>query len=233
MNTINYQLKRRPGVSSAVRLSIRPSGQVIVTAPKWMPVFIIDKFINDKKEWLETKLAKFAQLNQPKKIKDGDSIQYFGNSINLNITIKDRIIRTNLEHKEGQLIIEVGSHHTEENIQNEIRKSLERWFLQQGIGVLTEKVNKYSQILGVNYAKITLKKVSSIWGSCSYQNNLSFSRKLIMAPHEIVDYVVIHECCHMIHRDHSSRFWSAVRQLDPFYKEHRRWLKDNSHLLNI
>ncbi|PIP85683.1 hypothetical protein COW83_03000, partial [Candidatus Collierbacteria bacterium CG22_combo_CG10-13_8_21_14_all_43_12] len=75
--------------------------------------------------------------------------------------------------------------------------------------------------------------VSSIWGSCSPSNRLCFNRKLIMAPHEVVDYVVIHEVCHLVHRNHSSRFWGLVAKLDPKYKEHRRWLYRNHSLLSI
>ena len=232
MTRFNYQLRRRPGLSSSVSLSIRPTGKIVVSAPKWMPVFMIDKFIEEKKEWLENKLAKFTSIPPVKTFNSGDTLLYFGNPITINLTITDTP-RTSFEMSQDQFIILVGSHHSETARHQEIHKAMERWYLQQGIAIITEKVNHYSSLLGVTYSKITIKKVSSIWGSCSYQNNLSFSRKLIMAPHEIVDYVVIHECCHMIHRDHSSRFWGAVRQLDPSYKEHRFWLKENSHLLNF
>ena len=107
------------------------------------------------------------------------------------------------------------------------------WYLKKGIETITEKVNLYSQKIGVSYSRISLKSVTSIWGSCSPTNRLSFNRKLVMAPHAVVDYVVIHEVAHMVHRNHGQAFWNLVSQHDHEYQSHRRWLKQNHHLLTI
>ena len=107
------------------------------------------------------------------------------------------------------------------------------FYLEQLILYLTDRVNYYCEQLGVEYSKIEVKKVSSIWGSCSAKNVLSFNRKLCLAPKEIVDYVVIHEVCHLRERNHSSRFWGLVRTYDKNYKKNRHWLHQNHQLLNI
>ena len=212
---------------------MKPGGKVVVTAPVWVPIFVIKKFVEEKSDWILEHLKKYPPSIDLKKFTNGDRLLFFGESIELTIEVSDSPTRTNFDLIDDHFVVTVSKHHSEDKKHEEIKTSMERWYMQQGIAVITEKVNKFSQILGVDYSKITIKKVSSIWGSCSYQNNLSFSRKLIMAPHEIVDYVVIHEVCHMRERNHSSRFWGLVFKLDPKYREHRYWLKKNSHLLSI
>ena len=69
------------------------------------------------------------------------------------------------------------------------------------------------------------------WGSCDRKGRLTFNFHLIKAPHQIVDYVVIHELCHMIHPNHSKFFWYEVAKFDPSFKNHKKWLKENGNLL--
>lgn len=233
MLEFDYEIKRRNRLGSSTSISVKPGGRVVVTAPKWVPIFFIKKFVEEKSDWIITSLKKYPQINKSEKFKSGDKLLFFGEEIVLEIKQSQEFIRTKFSYLDNKFLVEVSSLHDEDKYHQEIRTSMERWYVEQGIAVLTEKVNKYSSLLGVNYSKITIKKVSSIWGSCSYQNNLCFSRKLIMAPHDIVDYVVIHEVCHMVHRNHSSHFWGLVLKFDPYFRQHRQWLKTNSHLLSI
>jgi predicted metal-dependent hydrolase len=78
--------------------------------------------------------------------------------------------------------------------------------------------------LGVAYRRITVRDTRSRWGSCSALGTLSFSWRLVLAPREILDYVVVHEVCHLRHHDHSPQFWSLVARARPRYREHRAWL---------
>lgn len=233
MPTFEYQIKRSSRITKSTSISIKPDGRVIVSAPKWVPIFLIKKFVEDKSDWIEEHLK-----NHPKPISNtnyqtGDKIPFFGQYVEITVNSVNDLVRTSIDFNENKFQITVSNIHQEQKRHEEIKTIIERWYMQQGIAVITEKVNKYTGILGVDYSKITIKKVSSIWGSCSYQNNLSFSKKLIMAPHDIVDYVVIHEVCHIVHKNHSSRFWGLVYKLDPYYREHRGWLRKNNHLLTI
>ncbi|PIR43823.1 zinc-dependent protease, partial [candidate division WWE3 bacterium CG10_big_fil_rev_8_21_14_0_10_32_10] len=87
--------------------------------------------------------------------------------------------------------------------------------------------------LNLKYKKIYIKNVKTIWGSCSSRKNLNFNYKLVMAPHNIIDYVVIHEVCHLVHQNHSKSFWSLVKSIDPNFKEHKKWLHENGHNLTL
>jgi predicted metal-dependent hydrolase len=82
-------------------------------------------------------------------------------------------------------------------------------------------------------ASVKLKNMSSKWGSCSHTGRMSFSTRLLFAPKEVQDYVIIHELCHLNVLNHSASFWHLVRQFDQSYREKERWLKDNGHLCDI
>lgn len=80
---------------------------------------------------------------------------------------------------------------------------------------------------GFRYNRIALKFLRSRWGSCSAKGNINLNCLLMLAPAPVIDYVLIHELCHLRHMDHSPAFWALVASIDPDHKAHRKWLKDN------
>lgn len=230
MGQIEFSIVRSARRVTNTSISVGPKG-VIVHAPVWVPVWVIKRFVEEKRDWIESQLSKRPHQVRKREFSDGDTIYYLGKEYSIKIISLDDRSRSSVTLSEQIMIIEISVYFTEDKRHEEIKKTISRWFLEKGIEHITQRVNEYSQIIGVDYSKITLKDVSSIWGSCSSKNNLNFNRHLIMAPQEVIDYVVIHEVCHLVHRDHSSRFWGLVRSLDPNYKEHRRWLRDNRNFL--
>lgn len=91
-----------------------------------------------------------------------------------------------------------------------------------------DRVWHYAQLMGEeNLGTVRLKELKSRWGSCSIRRNLNFNWKLVLAPPEVLDYVVVHELCHLKEMNHSSRFWDLVEAYCPDYRECRAWLKDH------
>ena len=97
--------------------------------------------------------------------------------------------------------------------------------------IIPERAAYYAPLVGVDYGRITIRHQRTRWGSCSSNKTLSFSWRIMLAPPRVTDYVVIHEVCHLRHMNHSKEFWNMVESLDPDYKEHRRWLKENGNTL--
>lgn len=97
--------------------------------------------------------------------------------------------------------------------------------------VLPEIVAKYAPLVGVDCGKITVRTQRTRWGSCSSKGNLNFNCLLMLAPEDVVVYVVVHELCHRKEMNHSARFWAEVERVLPNYRESRRWLKENSQSL--
>ena len=96
----------------------------------------------------------------------------------------------------------------------------------QALKVIPERVAYYAPKVGVTYGSITIRNQKSRWGSCSAKGNLNFNCLLMLAPSEVLDYVVVHELCHRKQMNHSKAFWLEVEKVLPNYKEVRKWLKE-------
>ncbi len=99
--------------------------------------------------------------------------------------------------------------------------------------IISSSVSYWSSRMGVRYGRIAIREQKTRWGSCSEKGNLNFNWRLVLAPPEIRDYVVIHELSHLAHLNHSREFWNKVAEFCPEYKTRRRWLKENGHTLII
>lgn len=232
MPNLSYKIVRNRRLTGSVSIKIK-NGEVVVSAPFWVPKPFIDNFVQEKKDWIVKALQKTTQPVVEKEYFNGEDHLLFGTPHNLLILPQSKPTRTTVIKNGTNLEIKLFVGFDSQKQKQEIKDALLRFYLEQGIGYLTEKVNYYTNLLGVEYSKIEIKKVSSIWGSCSAGNALSFNRKLVMAPYEIIDYVIIHEVCHLRERNHSSRFWGLVFKYDRQYKEHRHWLHKNSSLLTL
>ena len=97
---------------------------------------------------------------------------------------------------------------------------------EEALKVIPARVEYFAKVIGVTYGKITIRNQKTRWGSCSSKGNLNFNCLLMLAPSEVLDYVVVHELCHRKQMNHSKAFWSEVEKVLPDYKEARKWLKE-------
>lgn len=97
---------------------------------------------------------------------------------------------------------------------------------EEALKVIPERVEYFAKVIGVTYGKITVRNQKTRWGSCSSKGNLNFNCLLMLAPLEVLDYVVVHELCHRKQMNHSKAFWLEVEKVLPNYKEVRKWLKE-------
>ena len=102
---------------------------------------------------------------------------------------------------------------------------------KQALEKITKRVKYYSSLSGFKYRNIKITSAQKRWGSCSVQNNLNFPQRLALAPDKVINYVVIHELCHIKEKNHSSNFWQEVAKIMPNYKIYKKWLKENGYLL--
>ena len=117
----------------------------------------------------------------------------------------------------------------EKQLQSETTEKLSREEVQQlaelALKVIPDKVRYYAEIMQVSYGKITIRNQRTRWGSCSAKGNLNFNCLLMLVPDEVVNYVVVHELCHLLEMNHSESFWRQVERMIPDYKVQRDWLK--------
>ena len=102
---------------------------------------------------------------------------------------------------------------------------------QQALKVIPARAAYYAPLIGVTYGRITIRNQTSRWGSCSSKGNLNFNWRLIFAPEEVVDYIVVHELAHRKEMNHSRAFYNVVASVLPDYKVQEKWLKENGEKL--
>ena len=111
--------------------------------------------------------------------------------------------------------------------------ALEQRYRDSARAILESRVAYFHQITGGAYTSVTVRDQKTRWGSCSSRGTLSFNYRLIFAPPGILDYVVVHELCHLTHMNHSKDFWNMVASVMPDYKVCKNWLKEHGHELAI
>ena len=108
---------------------------------------------------------------------------------------------------------------------------LQKWLTKQAEAAILRQVQTRAVQMGVHPASISIRSQRTRWGSCSTRGTLSFNWRLIMAPPEVLDYVVVHELAHMKQKNHSKAFWAVVGQYCPHYLKYRLWLKQNQAVM--
>lgn len=106
------------------------------------------------------------------------------------------------------------------------------YYREKARDILIERANYYAEKFSLPYKQVRLSSAKTRWGSCSYQNNLNFNWRIMFAPPQVLDYLVVHEIAHTVHKNHQKKFWQLVEKMHPEFKESRKWLKSNSHLLS-
>lgn len=112
-------------------------------------------------------------------------------------------------------------------------EALERRYRNAARAQITARVVYFHTYMGGHYTSITIRDQKSRWGSCSSRGTLSFNYRLIFAPPHVLDYVVVHELCHLTHMNHSKDFWNMVASYMPDYKVCKLWLREHGHELNL
>lgn len=200
-----------------------------VMAPNWTPKITIQRFLLKNEKWIKQKVLFKKQEKIHRK-------NYCSNEI-FKILDKDYILKIVKENNtfskiiDPQSLIIVGSKN--KNDQSLIKKEVEKLYKSKAKEILISKTENFSQILGVNPIGIKIKDYKSRWGSCSSKKIISYNWKIIIAPNEIVNYLVVHELCHLIHFNHSKSFWDEVKKVLPEYKNYRKWLRLNSYKLYL
>ncbi len=205
---------------------INPDNTVIVRAPNFLDERIIKQILRDKSKWIADKLAMNLQRNErqiQRHYAEGEEFLFLGTLRQLEVvsgkggvTVTDNRLRVELpgDSKENERTRVVGHVH--------------EWYRNQALHYLAERILIYRDRLKVYPKSMRVKKLKSRWGSCSNRGNLNFNWLIIMAPPPIIDYVVVHELCHLLQPNHSPRFWGLVESELPDYKERRKWLRMNA-----
>lgn len=185
-------------------------------------------FLESKSDWIIRKCEeqkKVAGITKEYRhtFKEGDVFFFLGEKYELRFT--EFTEEKKVETDDTQEIMFVNASVTD------VEKTICEWYLENMKIILSDKIRYYANTMGVRVGRITLRDQKTRWGSCSSLGNLNFNWRLIMAPKEVIDYVVVHEMCHLKQMNHSKLFWNEVKKYCPDYSIYRKWLKDNGKYL--
>ena len=108
---------------------------------------------------------------------------------------------------------------------------MEEYLIDKASEYILPRARGLAQVIGVDQkiTEIKLRKTKSKWGHCTSQGIIQYNWLIMLAPYSIIDYMITHEVCHLIHMDHSRRFWNLVESICPNYEDYIQWLKDHEH----
>ena len=203
-------------------------GSVQAIVPDQLSNARVEKLIQKRTPWIRRKLREQSQAvsPKPKEYVSGESFTYLGRNYRLKILSGGY---REVKLIGGYLEVDVSKNSSE----NDIRNALVDWYEEHALDRLTEKSDRQAGILGVSPNSIAVRDYKSRWGSCSSKGDISFNWRIIIAPHHIVDYVVVHELCHLKHPNHSPAYWRSVKREIPDYEVCRRWLKEHATELAV
>ena len=207
--------------SASIRLS---DDLVRVSVPSTLTDNRIRDLVRKRTSWIKKKLQEQSDLPRltPKEFVSGEAVTYLGKNYRLKILKGDY---PSVRMHRGYL--EVTTLKDDTDPRTSIRLLLTDWYKSHAEKRLIEKTQRFSKVIGAEPKSICVKDYKSRWGSCSAQGDVSYNWRIVLAPHSIVDYVVVHELCHMLEHNHSSKYWKHVERHVPKWRECREWLKHN------
>lgn len=193
-----------------------------IHAPKKTPDEKVVKLLEANWEPLQEKVKEMKnrlQGPQEKVYENEETFLYLGNSYPIEIMTDRNITKDYVKFEGNKLHIYVNAYD-----EAKIKQSLQRFYYQQCKSIVEKSISNYQSYFKSKPRSITITDSKTTWGTCDSNLRLTFNWRLAMAPPEVIDYVVIHEMCHMVHLNHDRSFWRLVGKLMPDYKEKERWL---------
>ena len=203
-------------------VSVDSLGQVTVRAPLGCSDERIFAFLQAKSAWIQKYKTKRAgaESRLPTENLDGFQMMILG---------KEYLIRL----YDGKKIALDGERKTLWLPNKKPQERLVKWLKENALRIFVQESERLSQITGLRYKEIKLSTARKQWGCCDGKNEIRYSFRLIYAPKEMIEYVILHELCHIKEKNHSKAFWALVEKYMPDCKQRCAWLKNHGYLLQI
>ncbi len=226
--TVSYTITRS---SRAKRISLKIDAahglQVIMPSRAKADV---TEILREKQQWIQKHLQRYGS---PRRYITGDSLPVYGVDHQLEVVDSADSARVSVSKKEQILLVKLPVQLSYESRRETVRLALESWYKREAKQYLPPEIARLAQKFGFRYQNITIRGQKTRWGSCSSQGNLNFNWRLVMTPPDAIEYVIIHELCHLKVPDHSARFWQLVAHYSPNYQEYVELLRVRANDFNL
>lgn len=216
--TIERRRRRR-----RIAITVSPANEVKVLLPYYAPKKVALDLVARQTDWILRQIENNKNKSpvERKKFQEGETYLYLGKEKYLALEPgKKSLVRLNNDKLTVSL--------PESKPTDHIKTLIIKWYKDMAKDILEDRTALYAPQVGKTAKKISVRSARGRWGSCSASGNISYNWKLIMAPLDVIDYVVVHELCHLVHPNHSRSFWALVASIMPDYKEHSRWLTNHA-----
>lgn len=218
--TLRFEIKYKNRASISITIDVY--GNIEVQAPKGTPNERVLQVVEGKWDLIQEKLNEMQERMQgpKKKVYDHrESFLYLGNTYPIRIFQDINI--------EQDYVVFEGDHlyiHVKQLEDEKIKQALKRFYYQRCKALVEKSISSYQSHFKTKPSSIRINDSKTTWGTCDSRRQLTFNWKLAMAPQKVIDYVVVHEMCHMVHLNHDRSFWRLVGKIMPNYKEQEDWL---------
>ena len=219
---------RRSDRARRARIVVDPAG-VEVVVPRRMALRHVAPFVEEKRPWIERTLRRLREaeaLGPAVLLEDGGEVPYLGEQLTLRVREERGRVRPHVKRAGSAL-------HVALPVGGDLRGALEAWYRRRARAEVAARLDAACARAGTSYSRLTIRNQKSRWASCSSKGAMSFNWRLLLAPADILDYVVEHEVAHLEVLDHSQRFWSLLARRCPAYREHERWLRLHGPALRL
>lgn len=215
-----------------LQLSIKDGETIKVISP----IFLKDEnkikeVIEEKRTWIEKQLDFYRDnINEytHREYKTGEKFLYLGDEYSLVVDKNTKLSKVNVDYENRRLYA------INPSIEGEsIKRVLINFYREKTMKEVRETIKKFQPYFAIKPIEVVVKDQKRRWGSCTYKNKILLNFRISMAEREVIEYVVLHEMCHMVHKNHSRDFWGLVEEIMPDYKVKDSWLKRNGMKMNI
>ncbi|KKN84236.1 hypothetical protein LCGC14_0290500 [marine sediment metagenome] len=219
-----------------IGIVVEPDGKVIVKAPFNLERDMIQDTVYKKRKWIVEKLKLTEEIKKPIPVKhelvSGEKILLKNRLIRLKI-YNSPTKRSKITYAFKTLHIYVNENLSVIQKEEEIKRVLIEWYKEKAFSIISKRIEKYLNVIDYRPQEIKVRDQKIRWGSCTKDGRLIFNWRIIMAPISAIDYIIVHELCHMKEPPHSSKFWDLIESLFPNYKKWKEWLRINGRLLDL
>lgn len=231
---VNIIYRKRKSIS----IKIIPKDKIDIISPKSVSITYLRDLIIKKIDWIIKTLDKFENLDdsfENRDYKDEEIFYYLGEKYKLRI-IKDKNISNS---KKDYCIIEIRDNYLEITTNNYdkeyIKNELKKWYKVESEKIVIDRIQylrKHNSIINsLNPGIVKIKEQKKRWGTCTSAKSIYINSRISMAKVHVIDYIIVHEYCHLVHMNHSKDFYNLVKKIMPNYKEAENWLRENAYKL--
>jgi predicted metal-dependent hydrolase len=219
--TISYGVQRK-GARKTLGIEVHPDGSVLVRAPESCSETVIRERMLRRASWISRQLAEFARYHPrtpQRQYLSGESHRYLGRQYRLKVT---GFTEAGVRLSRGEVIVGVAGTATPERVKSQ----LEEWYRARARELFDEVIDaSLTRFRRVQRPRLILRTMQSRWGSLSRAGNMTLNVRLVQAPRACVEYVVAHELCHALHRDHDIRFFDLLESIMPDWRRRKARLE--------